>query len=131
MTAYACRVRAPGDYEAVLDFGEVAPADSFLPSERDIAAEQRYPLTLVLCHRCLHVQIKEVLDPRLLFSEYVWETGIPASIQKYCQELADAVLQWVRPAMTSRPTVVEIASNDGTMLKELKSRGWEVVGVDP
>jgi C-methyltransferase len=131
MSAYSCRICGSPEHDLVLDFGPVALADSFLVSADEVAREQRYPLTLVLCQKCLHLQIKEVLDPRLLFSEYVWETGIPASIQKYCQELADAVLQRVTPAIASRPTVVEIASNDGTMLKELKSRGWDVVGVDP
>lgn len=129
MTSYACRICGSRDYDLVLDFGNVALADAFLPSAAAIAQEQRYPLTLVLCRKCLHVQIKEVLDPKLLFSEYVWETGIPASIRRYCHEFADAVLG--RVGAPVRPSIFEIGSNDGTMLKEFKSRGCDVVGVDP
>jgi 2-polyprenyl-3-methyl-5-hydroxy-6-metoxy-1,4-benzoquinol methylase len=128
VTPYACRICGSGEYDTVLEFGDVALADSFLASEREIASEQRYPLTLVLCRECLHVQIKEVLDPALLFSEYVWETGIPASIRGYCRDFAAAVL--TRIDAPSR-RVLEIASNDGTMLKEFQSRGWTVLGVDP
>lgn len=131
MTAYACRICQSPDHDLVLDFGQVALADSFLPSAAQIADEPRYPLTLVLCHKCLHLQIKEVLDPRLLFSEYVWETGIPASIKAYCREFADAVTSRSNPDRAGKPAVVEIASNDGTMLREFQSRGWDVVGVDP
>lgn len=129
MSSYACRICSSPDHDLVLDFGKVALADSFLTSAAEIAKEQRYQLTLVLCQKCLHLQIKEVLDPKLLFSEYVWETGIPASIKRYCQEFADAVLG--RVGAWGKATVVEIASNDGTMLKEFKSRGCDVVGVDP
>ena len=129
MTGFACRICSSSDADLVLDFGKVALADSFLPSADAIAREQRYPLTLVLCRNCLHLQIREVLDPTLLFSEYVWETGIPASIRRYCSEFADAVLQRVRVA-TAR-TVLEIASNDGTMLREFQGRGWDIIGVDP
>ena len=129
MTSYACRICRSSDYDLVLDFGRVALADAFLTSAAAIPQEQRYPLTLVLCQKCLHLQIKEVLDPKLLFSEYVWETGIPASIQRYCHEFAGAVLD--RVGNSQHPTIVEIASNDGTMLKEFKSRGCDVVGVDP
>lgn len=129
MKAYSCRICGSADHDLVLDFGEVALADSFLPSAEAIAAEQRYPLTLVLCHKCLHVQIKEVLDPALLFLDYVWETGIPASIKRYCADFADSVL--ARTGSVAKPRLLEIASNDGTMLREFQSRGCDVIGVDP
>ena len=129
MTAHACRICSSPDHDLVLDFGDVVLADAFLPSAAAIAGEQRYPLTLVICRQCFHLQIKEVLDPKLLFSEYVWETGIPASIRRYCHEFADAVLG--RAAGSATPSIFEIASNDGTMLKEFRSRGCDVIGVDP
>jgi novobiocin biosynthesis protein NovU/D-mycarose 3-C-methyltransferase len=117
------------DYDKVLDYGNVVPADAFLASANAAVEEQRYPLTLVLCQRCFHLQILEVLDPTLLFADYVWETGIPASIRRYCQEFADAVL--MRSQASASPSVFEIASNDGTMLKEFRSRGSRSLGVDP
>ena len=129
MTSYACRICHSPDYNLVLDYGPVVLADAFLQSTAAIAEEQRYPLTLVHCQKCLHLQIREVLDPTLLFSEYVWETGIPASIRRYCHEFADAVL--IRAGGSQTPSIFEIASNDGTMLKEFTSRGCEVLGVDP
>ena len=124
---HRCRICGSPDYDVVLDFGNVALADSFLPSPDAIGSEERYPLTLVLCQGCMHLQIKEILDPNLLFADYPWETGIPASIGKYCREFADAAMQRAGRA----PKVAEIASNDGTMLKEFRSRGCDVVGVDP
>ncbi|MDA1184649.1 MAG: class I SAM-dependent methyltransferase [Acidobacteria bacterium] len=127
--AHACRICQSPDHDLVLDYGEVVPADAFLSSIDAAAHEQRYPLTLVLCQRCFHLQILEVLDPALLFVNYVWETGIPASIQRYCREFADAVL--ARSGGPASPSVFEIASNDGTMLKEFRSRGCRLLGVDP
>lgn len=129
MTAYSCRVCRSSDHDVVLDYGQVVPADAFLPSADAANGERRYPLTLVLCLRCFHVQIREVLDPALLFVDYVWETGIPASIHRYCREFADAV--FARTDGVSQPSVFEIASNDGTMLKEFRSRGCRLLGVDP
>ena len=127
--AYTCRICHSPDYDMVLDYGQVVPADAFLPSPDAVAAERRYPLTLVLCQQCFHLQIREILDPTLLFVDYVWETGIPASIQRYCHEFADAVL--TRTQEVASPSVFEIASNDGTMLKEFRSRGCRLLGVDP
>ena len=85
-TSYACRICSSPDYDLVLDYGPVVLADAFLPSVEAVSKDLQYPLTLVLCQKCLHLQIKEVLEPALLFAEYVWETGIPASIRRYCQE---------------------------------------------
>ena len=123
MSSYTCRICHSPDYELVLDYGSVVPADAFLLSSKAIENEQRLPLTLVICKECRHLQTREVLDPAMLFSEYVWETGIPASIRRYCQEFADAAL--VRAGNPETPSIFEIASNDGTMLKEFKSRGSE------
>lgn len=129
MTDYACRICSSTDHDLVLDFGDVVLADAFLESAEQIPNEERYPLTLVVCRECLHVQIKEVLDPSLLFSHYIWETGIPASIRAYCREFADATIERLTNDEASR--ILEVASNDGTMLKEYRSRGWDVIGVDP
>ena len=129
MTAFSCRVCQAPDHDVVLDYGPVVPADAFLRSAEEVADERRYPLTLVLCHQCLHLQILEVLDPALLFVDYVWETGIPASIRQYCREFADAALARLGGRIPA--SVFEIASNDGTMLKEFQARGSGVLGVDP
>lgn len=130
MTKYACRICSSPNHDLILDFGQVALADSFLTSESAIESEMCYPLTLVHCNDCLHVQIKEVLDPNLLFVDYVWETGIPASIKRYCTQFADSLNE--RLTIEGKiPKILEIASNDGTMLREFKSRGFDIVGVDP
>jgi novobiocin biosynthesis protein NovU len=125
---YSCRICASTDHELVLDYGRVALADSFVDSAVAVG-EPRFPLTLVYCNGCAHVQIREVIDPELLFRNYVWETGIPSSIGAYCRSFADEVLR--KSGVGSGARVVEIASNDGTLLLELKSRGLDVLGVDP
>lgn len=125
---YSCRICSSPDHELILSLGEVALADSFLPDSSFLAQERKFPLNLVICTECNHVQIKEVLDPDLMFRDYPWETGIPASIRPYCREFADSVL----PRLASQsPRVLEVASNDGTMLREFQSRGCAVLGVDP
>ncbi len=129
MKKFTCRVCFSDDHEVILDFGQVALADSFLTDIDDVSEEKKYQLTLVFCNQCSHVQIKEVLDPKVLFSNYVWETGIPASIKSYCIEFVDSIVE--RIGRVNQMSVLEIASNDGTMLKEFVSRGCRGLGVDP
>ncbi|GMV19596.1 MAG: methyltransferase [Polyangiaceae bacterium] len=129
MSEYQCRICGSRDHSLILDYGKVALADSFLSSLEEAVGEARYQLTLVFCQSCAHVQIKEILDPSILFSDYVWETGIPASIRAYCSSFADSVQ--ARAKISAHASVVEIASNDGTMLREWKRRQHRVLGVDP
>ncbi|MEB3257570.1 MAG: class I SAM-dependent methyltransferase [Cyanobacteriota bacterium] len=128
MTDFNCRICKANHCEEIMSFGEVALSDAFLPDPLSFKEEKRYPLTLVICQECCHVQIKEILDPKLLFSKYPWETGIPASIKQYCRDFADSSLRKLQP---NQKRVLEIASNDGTMLKEFQRRGYDVLGVDP
>ena len=128
MTGFSCRICKANHFKEIMSFGDMALSDAFLPDPCFFKEEKKYPLTLVICEECCHVQIKEVLDPKLLFSNYPWETGIPTSIKQYCSDFADSSLRRLQP---DQKRVLEIASNDGTMLREFKRRGYEVLGVDP
>jgi SAM-dependent methyltransferase len=124
-----CRICGSERYSVILDYGRVALAGSLISSLEDAALEQKYQLTLVLCEDCKHVQIREIVDPSLIFTNYPWETSVSSSIVAYCHEFATRV-----PQLANAPAsgfVVEIASNDGTLLGEFARRGFRVLGVDP
>lgn len=126
--SWKCRICSGYDSEEIISFGNVALANSFLASKDWIDKEKKYPLTLVLCLSCHHLQIKEVLDPSLLFSNFPWHTGVPASIGKYCTEFVESVLA---KCSHQASNVFEIASNDGTMLRAFAAHGLDILGVDP
>jgi SAM-dependent methyltransferase len=126
-TSWACRICDASSYDTVLEFGDVALADAFLA--RPDVQEDKYPLNLVICRECLHLQIRERVDRKVLFEDYPWETGIPASIHAYCREFVKDVAALTGLGRGQR--VVEVASNDGTMLLEFQRQGFVVKGVDP
>ena len=129
MDKYACRICRSKDHSLILDYGPVALAGGLLSSLEEAENEERYPLTLVFCEACKHVQVREILDPSILFSNYAWETGVGTSIMRYCSEFAQHVAD--RTNLAQDGFVVEIASNDGTLLNEFKGSGRSVLGVDP
>lgn len=129
MDKYACRICGSEDHSLILDYGRVALAGGLLASQEEAENEDKYPLTLVFCENCKHVQIREILDPSILFSNYAWETGVGTSIMRYCSEFAKGVAD--RTNLAEDAFVVEIASNDGTLLNEFKGSGRRVQGVDP
>lgn len=111
------------------------PACLFPENTAQAQSEPSWPLDLGFCPQCSLVQIMEPVDERILFSgDYHHLAGLTGGYRRHLQELADelATLHDVRPGPTQRrPYVIEIGSNDGSLLDELAERGFDVLGVDP
>lgn len=127
-----CRICKEKGLHPVLDYGTVALSDSFLESEEDIEKEQRYPLILCLCPHCKHIQINEIVSPNLLFEHYPWETGISKSILEFSEQLYHKTIGCYRQIPCEKKSkVLELASNDGSVLSMFQKNGCEILGVDP
>ena len=122
-----CRCCQKQNLKIILDYGRVALADSFL-YEEEIESEKKYHLNLCICSNCFHVQIDEIIDPKFLFEHYVWETGISKSIFEFANNLYKRTKKLMKK---KNPRVIEIASNDGTVLSIFKENGCQILGVEP
>lgn len=122
----SCRLCSEADLEQVVDLGEQPLANALLiePEQEEGVA----PLVLVRCRSCFALQLSVTVDPSALFRDYVWVTGTSASTIEHCRWLADRILERIDGDTLS---ALEMASNDGTFLRELQSRGVTVLGVDP
>lgn len=127
----ACRVCGDRNLKKFFDLGEQPPANSLLaqPAESEIF----YPLSLSWCQNCRLVQLNETVDPKELFSQYVWVTGTSKIAQDFAQIFYQELIK--RVDRTSKPSdnklVIEIASNDGTFLTPFIKNNFKVLGVDP
>jgi hypothetical protein len=122
----ACRLCSSKDLHDVLDLGSQPPANSL---RKDLVEPvPQAPLKLVRCAHCSTIQLTATVDPAYLFSQYVWVTATSATTNNYSQVYCAEVL---KRSVVESPFVVELASNDGTFLKQFKSKGCPVLGVDP
>jgi SAM-dependent methyltransferase len=96
----------------------------------DLKHEQEaFPLQLNMCSDCNHVQLGHSVSPNRMFSKYAYVSGTAKSFVQHFHNLADHVIASL--ALDSTSFVVEIGSNDGTLLKRFQDRGIPVLGVDP
>ena len=109
-----------------MDLGDQPPANSL----RSELTEKLpvVPLQLVHCPECFTVQLSATVDPKYLFSHYVWVTGTSKTANEYSKYFSSNVLE---RSSVKQPFVVEIASNDGTFLRDFAKKGCKVLGVDP
>jgi SAM-dependent methyltransferase len=111
-----------------LDLGSQPLANNY-HSNGSTDVQSTYPLAVQLCPKCFHSQLTIAVDPKVMFDRYLYLSGTSGTLREYFQQLAGQILSaWKAPRL---PRVLEIACNDGTLLKMLQSRGCEVVGVDP
>ena len=114
----------------VLNFNKVALSGSFLTSAQ-IKKEKKYPLTLMVCKSCKHIQIQNILNTNILFKHYyAWETGVSKTNMNLIKDLL--ALMRNKFLFNHKSKFLEIASNDGSLLKEVKTKYKSMVlGIDP
>jgi SAM-dependent methyltransferase len=104
-------------------------ANSFLKSPEDFAAEPFYPLNLYFCENCSLVQLLDVIDPEILFRNYIYVTGTSETMAAHNRNYAESVIESGK--LEPKDLVVEIASNDGTLLNFFRLHGFRILGVEP
>ncbi len=94
-----------------------------------IAAQSKYPLDVCVCERCSLVQTPDVIDPTELFAHYVYLTGMSETMAAHNHGYAAHVVQLLGAAPGD--LMVDIASNDGSLLLEFQALGVRTLGVEP
>lgn len=124
-----CRACGGDRLRLFLELGEVPLANSFLRSSDEFAGEQKYPLDVYFCSDCSLVQILDVIDPEALFRHYLYVTGTSETIALHNREYARQVVEML--GLGGDDLVVEIASNDGSLLTCFQPYGVRTLGIEP
>jgi SAM-dependent methyltransferase len=124
----ACRSCGSTGLFPVLDLGLQPLANSYPPAEgkRD---EPRYPLAIVGCPDCSLVQLSGTVDPRIMFDEYPYFSSYSTTMVEAMEDLAEHLIK--DQNLGENSLVVEIASNDGYLLKHYAARSVPVLGIEP
>ncbi len=126
---FACRSCGNPDILPVLSLGRTPLANALLTHEQLAQPEEIYPLDLVFCPRCALVQITETVSPEKLFREYFYFSSFSDTVLQNAHILAEGLIS--RCALNKDSLVVEVASNDGYLLKNYKEKNIPVLGIEP
>jgi SAM-dependent methyltransferase len=125
----ACRLCDSRRLELVLPILPSAIGDAFVGPERLNQPQATYPLATYLCLDCGHLQNLDIVNPEILFRDYTYRTSVSLGLVEHFRQYAADVIE--RTALAPGALVVEIGSNDGSLLKAFKAHGLRVIGVDP
>lgn len=124
-----CRLCSSRSLDKVLSLTSTPPANAYVRAENLGQPQQYFPLDLFFCQGCGHVQLLDIVNPETLFGEYLYVSGTSPSFVRHFGEYADDLTTRVKFKPDSM--VVDIGSNDGTMLHFFQQRGIKVLGIDP
>jgi SAM-dependent methyltransferase len=113
----------------VLSLGETPLANSLLRAEQRSAPEPKYPLDVVFCPSCALVQITVSVAPEDMFTEYAYFSSFADTVKDNARVLVERVVRDRK--LGPEHLAIEIASNDGYLLKHYVAAGVPVLGVDP
>lgn len=112
-----------------LDLGHIALANSYLNISDLGLPEQKFPLRVVYCPNCHLAQLEDIVDRKLVFNDYAYLSSSSPPLVEYFKTYAEDV--YSRFPDQANKLVVDIGSNDGTLLKHFQNLGADVLGVDP
>jgi len=112
-----------------VDLGMSPPCEDFLTADRLHEAERYYPLDVRICGTCLLVQLPSYIPPEDIFGEYFYFSSYSDSWVDHARRFVDAVVDRFGLGPNSR--VIEVASNDGYLLRHVVARGIPAMGIEP
>ena len=125
-----CRHCQSKDLYQFLDLGFSPPSNSYR-AEGDLnKAEIHYPLRLVVCEECWLVQTQDFASAVDLFSDhYAYFSSTSSSWLEHAKSYADKIISDM--ALNEESFVVEVASNDGYLLRNFVAAGIPCLGIEP
>ena len=124
-----CRSCGNDNLKTILSLGALPLANALLTVEQCNQPEKSYPLELVFCPDCALVQITETVSPETLFGEYFYFSSFSDTILQNAKAIAERMIAAL--GLGSNSLAVEVASNDGYLLKNYLWQGIPVLGIEP
>lgn len=129
MSDKSCRFCKTPLHHTFCDLGMSPLSNSYLKKEDLSKKEPFYPLHAYVCDKCFLVQLEEFETPDQIFSDYAYFSSYSESWLKHAEKYVSSMIQRFKFNSTSQ--VIEIASNDGYLLKFFKAKGVPVLGIEP
>ena len=124
-----CRLCDSPKVERVVELAPIPLSENYTTDPETAKQAERFPVDVYMCAECGHVQQLDVIDPEYLWASYTYYSGEAKGMPEHFRQMAERMLAAAAPPPGS--LVIDIGSNDGSLLKPFKERGLRVLGVDP
>ncbi len=124
-----CRLCESRKLALALKLAPTPLADSYVPASLLGEIQKKHPLDVDLCLDCGFTQLRDVIQPEIIYVDYIYETKSSLGLAEHFGRYADAVCRKLKPSAGA--LALDIGSNDGTLLRAFQKNGLRALGVDP
>lgn len=125
----SCRLCQTALTRTFLDLGMSPLCQTHLEPGDLNKSEAFYPLRVMICERCLLVQLQAYVAAEAIFTEYAYFSSFSDTLLKHASDYVEATVPRFQLGASSK--VIEVASNDGYLLQYFVKRGIPVLGIEP
>jgi SAM-dependent methyltransferase len=130
MIVERCQICGSIDLKPIFFAGYLPPVNGMPAVGERVREEQAFPAELLRCQECSLVQLGFVVDPEILFPpSYPYTSGTTRILRENFSELREEIRELLD--LKGNDLVVDVGSNDGTLLKNFTRTGQRVCGVEP
>lgn len=129
MTIMKCRICSNKALRKFLSLGQTQLANSFLKKEELDKEERKFPLEVFYCDGCKLVQLGYVVQPELMFKNYLYVSSTTNTFRQHFSKMAEDIS--MEHHFNEKSLAVDIGSNDGILLKGFQKFNVQVIGVEP
>jgi len=124
-----CRLCDGKNIELVVKLEPIPPQEKYVETSEQAKAVEVFPVDLYMCLDCGHVQQLDILDSDTLWDGYTYLSGKAKGMVEHFNQVSADVIETYKPAPDS--LVIDVGSNDGSLLRPFQLRGLKVLGIDP
>ena len=125
-----CQICGHAPLDTILSLGYMPPVNQMVPIGQASHQQPWFPTTLLHCRNCELVQLGLAVDPAIIFPpEYPYTSGTTKLLRDNFADLQRESAGML--GLTGKDLIVDIGSNDGTLLSNFKAGGQRVVGIEP
>ena len=126
---FECRSCGNTKLKRVISLGYQPLANNLLKSKKEKC--ELYPLEVNYCHNCHNCQLSVAVDPKKMFSNYLYTSSTSASFRDHFINAAKSYIKILK-LKSNKSYIIDIGSNDGVALKPFKDLGFKkILGVEP
>lgn len=122
-----CRLCGSDRITTVFKLNDTPLEDQFVSTDKLV--QPVYPLELAMCEGCGYLHLPHIVSPEASYADYVYVSGVTVGLRGHYDQYAQQIVSDFGIARDSQ--VVDLGSNDGSMLASFKRLGMNVLGVEP
>ncbi len=124
-----CRICGSREFRLIYKYKDTPLGEDFVNKKNVNKKQELIPLTLQICNVCNLVHIKEIVNPKYIYKNYLYESKTSTTLYDHFKQTSKILIKKLK--LKKNDFVIDIGSNDGMLLNFFRKKNLKVLGIEP